>query len=52
MERKPGENGALLVVYVCLRVGIFQVEMALKKETKEATINNYLLADSKIWANL
>lgn len=37
---------------VCLRVGVFQVEMALKKKTKEETMNNYLLVDSKIWANV
>lgn len=52
IENKPGESGVLLFVYVCLCAGIFQVEMALKKETKEETINNCLLVDSKIWANV
>lgn len=52
IESKPGENGALLFVYVCLCAGVFQVEMALKKKTKEETVNNCLLVDSKIWANV
>lgn len=33
---------------VCLCVSISQVET----EEKEETINNYLLVDSKIWANV
>lgn len=33
---------------VCPGVSISQVEM----EEKEETVNNYLLVDSKIWANV